>query len=158
MSISLEKGDKAPDFELSGSDGLTYNLDSFRDKTLVLYFYPKDNTTGCTTEAIEFSSFVDEFNLKNAQVVGISPDSVKSHCNFIDKHSLRILLLNDSDKKVAELYGAFGEKKMYGKTVKGIIRSTFIIRDGKILESFYNVKAKGHAENVLGFLKAVGQE
>ena len=156
MNKKLAKGDIAPNFELLGSDGLTYSLDSFKEKILVLYFYPKDNTSGCTTEAIEFSGLVDEFTKIGAVVVGVSPDSVKSHCNFIEKNSLKILLLNDGDKKVSEAYGAFGEKKMYGKPVMGIIRSTFIIKDGKIAASYYNVKAGGHAKNVLEDLKTLG--
>lgn len=156
MDNRLENGEIAPDFKLLGSDGLHYSLDSFKDKILVLYFYPKDNTSGCTTEAVEFSTMVDDFNKLNAKVVGVSPDSVKSHCNFIEKHSLKILLLNDGDKKVAESYGAFGEKKMYGKSVMGIIRSTFIIKNGKIIKSYYNVKASGHAIKVLEDLKTLG--
>ena len=136
MSAKLKDGDKALDFSLLGYDGNTYSLNSFNQKILVLYFYPKDN-----------------FEKLNAKVVGISPDSAKSHCNFIDKHNLKLTLLSDPDKRVAESYGAFGEKKMYGKITFGIIRSTFIIKDEKILKAYYNVKAKGHAEKVLEDLK-----
>lgn len=153
MSAKLKDGDKALDFSLLGYDGNTYSLNSFNQKILVLYFYPKDNTPGCTTEAIEFSNLIDEFEKLNAKVVGISPDTAKSHCNFIDKHNLKLTLLSDPDKRVAESYGAFGEKKMYGKITFGIIRSTFIIKDEKILKAYYNVKAKGHAEKVLEDLK-----
>ncbi|MBC7196653.1 MAG: peroxiredoxin, partial [Deferribacterales bacterium] len=105
------------------------------------------------TEAIEFTAKKNEFENLNAEIVGVSPDSVKSHCNFINKHNLGILLLSDPDKKVAEAYGAFGEKKMYGKVTKGIIRSTFVIKNGIVINAYYNVKAKGHAEKVLNDLK-----
>ncbi|MCB4204442.1 peroxiredoxin [Deferribacterales bacterium Es71-Z0220] len=153
MSIKLQKEDKAPNFELEANDGNVYSLNSFSDKILILYFYPKDNTSGCTTEAIEFTAKKNEFENLNAEIVGVSPDSVKSHCNFINKHNLGILLLSDPDKKVAEAYGAFGEKKMYGKVTKGIIRSTFVIKNGIVINAYYNVKAKGHAEKVLNDLK-----
>jgi len=155
MSIRLQKGDKAPNFELEANDGNVYSLNSFLDKVLILYFYPKDNTSGCTTEAIEFTAKKEEFEKLNAVVVGVSPDSVKSHCNFIGKHNLGILLLSDPDKRVAEEYGAFGEKKMYGKITKGIIRSTFIIKNGTVVKAYYNVKAKGHAEKVLNDLNGI---
>jgi len=155
MSIKLQMGDKAPNFELEANDGNVYSLNSFSDKILILYFYPKDNTSGCTTEAIEFTANKEEFENLNAVVVGVSPDSVKSHCNFIGKHNLGILLLSDPDKKVAEEFGAFGEKKMYGKITKGIIRSTFVIKNGTVVKAYYNVKAKGHAEKVLNDLKGI---
>lgn len=155
MSIKLQNGEKAPNFELQANDGNLYSLNSFSDKTLILYFYPKDNTSGCTTEAIEFTSKKEEFEKLNAVIVGVSPDSVESHCNFISKNNLGIILLSDPDKKVAEAYGAFGEKKMYGKTTKGIIRSTFVIKNGTIVKSYYNVKAQGHAEKVLEDIKGL---
>lgn len=155
MSERLKENDMAIDFSLAGSDKNRYSLNSFKDKILILYFYPKDNTAGCTTEALEFSSLVDEFEKLNATIVGISPDSVDSHCKFIEKQNLKITLLSDPDRQVAESYKAYGEKKMYGKTVKGIIRSTFIIKENKILKAYYNVKAKGHAEKVLEDLKGL---
>ena len=117
---------------------------------VIVYFYPKDNTPGCTIEAQEFSALLDEFGAKGAVVVGISPDSPKCHQNFISKQNLKILLLSDSDKSVASAYGAYGTKMMYGKEVQGIIRSTFVIdENGLIAQSFYNVRAKGHAQKVL---------
>jgi peroxiredoxin Q/BCP len=155
MSEKLKENDTAIDFSLVGSDKNRYSLNSFKDKILILYFYPKDNTSGCTTEALEFSSLVDEFEKLNATIVGVSPDSVDSHCKFIEKQNLKITLLSDPDRQVAESYKAYGEKKMYGKTVKGIIRSTFIIKENKILKAYYNVKAKGHAEKVLEDLKGL---
>ncbi|MCD8553817.1 peroxiredoxin [Seleniivibrio sp.] len=146
----LEEGMTAPDFSLEGDDGNTYSLASFKGKKLVLYFYPKDNTSGCTKEAIAFTQVKDEFGGKNAVIVGVSPDSIKSHQNFKTKHSLNFLLLSDPDRSVAAAYGAYGEKKMYGKAVMGIIRSTFVIgENGKLEKAFRNVKVDGHAEKVM---------
>ena len=122
-------------------------------KRVVLYFYPKDNTSGCTIEAEEFSALIESFEAKDSIIVGISPDSPQSHQKFIAKKSLKVLLLSDTDKSVATKYGVYGKKMMYGKEVQGIIRSTFVIeRDGKISHSFYNVHSKGHAQKVLEVL------
>ncbi|MGE4267577.1 MAG: peroxiredoxin [Deferribacterales bacterium] len=146
----LEEGMTAPDFSLEGDDGNTYSLASFKGKKLVLYFYPKDNTSGCTKEGIAFTQVKDDFGGKNAVIVGVSPDSIKSHLNFKEKHSLGILLLSDPDRLAAAAYGAYGEKKMYGKSVMGIIRSTFVIdENGKLEKAFRNVKVDGHAEKVM---------
>ncbi|MGB9730486.1 MULTISPECIES: peroxiredoxin [Calditerrivibrio] len=147
MAIRLKNGDKAPDFSLQGDDGKVYTIRDLGGK-VVLYFYPKDNTSGCTKEAIGFSQLADKFAEKGYKIVGISPDSISSHKKFIEKHNLKILLLSDPDKKVAESYGAYGEKVMYGKKTFGIIRSTFVIEDGVIKEAFYNVKVDGHCEMV----------
>jgi peroxiredoxin Q/BCP len=151
MSQRVQKGDKAPDFTLTGDDGKTYSLNDF--KKVILYFYPKDNTSGCTKEAIGFSELIDNFRNKGFSVLGISPDSVESHKKFKQKYDLKVILLSDSDKKVAEAYGAYGEKVIYGKKTMGIIRSTFIIEDGVISDLFYNVKVDGHCEMVYNKIK-----
>ncbi|KAA0259158.1 thioredoxin-dependent thiol peroxidase [Deferribacter autotrophicus] len=159
MSTKLQPSDKAIDFKLLGDDNKEHTLDEFKGKKLILYFYPKDNTPGCTREAVGFSDYYEEIKKLGAEVVGISPDSVNSHKKFKEKHGIKFLLLSDPEKKVAESYGAFGEKKMYGKVTKGIIRSTFIIDENSIIiKSFYNVKVNGHVEKVVEFLKGLANE
>ncbi len=148
----LKKGDKAPGFILEGDDGSKHSLKDFENSTLILYFYPKDNTSGCTTEAQEFSALSAKFGSKNAVIVGVSPDSTDSHRDFKEKAGITFLLLSDPDKSVAKAYGAYGEKTMYGKKSMGIIRSTFVIKDGIIQELWTNVKAKGHAEMVCSLI------
>jgi peroxiredoxin Q/BCP len=151
----LKKGDKAPAFERESDGGRKVSLADFAGKTLVLYFYPRDNTPGCTREAIAFSEAVDRIAAAGAAVVGVSRDSVKSHGSFRDKHGLRIPLLSDPDLSLHRAFGAFGEKTMYGKKVEGTIRSTFIIGpDGTVAEAFPSVKVDGHAEQVLAALGA----
>lgn len=146
----LESGSLAPAFRAQDSFGLEVNLSDFIGKNVVLYFYPKDNTPGCTTEAQDFSALLEEFENLNCVILGVSPDSQKSHQNFITKQNLKITLLSDTDKQIATSYGAYGEKLMYGKKVMGIIRSSFVIdTEGKIAKAYYNVKAKGHAKKVL---------
>src|SRR5215475_5620940 len=146
----LAPGDKAPAFALEGDDGKTHTLSDFAGKTLILYFYPKDNTPGCTTEACDFRDESAALAKKKAVVVGVSPDSVASHGKFRDKHELNFLLLADPDHKVAEAYGAWGDKVLYGKKFKGIIRSTFVIDEkGRVVSAQYKVSAKGHAAAVL---------
>lgn len=146
----LESGNLAPAFRAQDSFGLEVNLSDFIGKNVVLYFYPKDNTPGCTTEAQDFSALLEEFENLNCVILGVSPDSQKSHQNFITKQNLKITLLSDPDKQIATSYGAYGEKLMYGKKVMGIIRSSFVINvEGKIAKAYYNVKAKGHAQKVL---------
>jgi len=141
---------KAPEFCLPNQDNVEICLRDLRGKWIVLYFYPKDNTPGCTTEAKEFSELLDEFENLDAIVIGISPDSPKKHCNFIEKHDLSLTLLSDENKEVLKAYGAWGKKKMYGKEYEGVIRSTFIIDpDGNIVKEYKNVRAKGHAKKVL---------
>ena len=145
---------KAPDFCLPNQDGVEICLRDLKGKWIILYFYPKDNTPGCTTEAKEFSSLLDEFEKENAIVLGVSPDSTKKHCNFIEKQDLEVTLLSDEEKKVLKAYGAWGIKKMYGKEYEGVIRSTFIINpEGEIVKEYKKVRAKGHAEKVLKDLK-----
>ncbi|EAK0436724.1 thioredoxin-dependent thiol peroxidase [Campylobacter lari] len=146
----LQIGDKAPVFELLNQDGVKISLSDFLGKKIILYFYPKDNTPGCTTQACEFSQNYDEFLEQNAVIIGISPDSVKSHENFIKKYDLKHTLLSDSEKEICKLYGAWGLKKNYGKEYEGLIRSTFVIDEsGSIIKIYKNVKAKDHAFKVL---------
>ncbi len=150
----LKEGDKAPEFCLKGIDEKgeekEFCLKDFLGKKVVLYFYPKDNTPGCTQEACDFRDNIARIKEKGAVVLGVSPDSINSHKKFFEKYGLNFPLLSDTDKKVAESYGAYGEKKMYGKVTKGIIRSTFIIdEEGKIKKAFYNVKVKGHVDKVI---------
>ncbi|MCV3392397.1 thioredoxin-dependent thiol peroxidase [Campylobacter sp. IFREMER_LSEM_CL2101] len=146
----LQIGDKAPVFELLNQDEVKISLSDFLGKKIILYFYPKDNTPGCTTQACEFSQSYDDFLGKNAVIIGISPDSVKSHENFIKKYDLKHTLLSDSEKEICKLYGAWGLKKNYGKEYEGLIRSTFVINEeGNIVKIYKNVKAKDHAFKVL---------
>lgn len=148
--ITLQKGDKAPKFELENADGVKISLGDFIGKNVILYFYPKDNTPGCTSEACEFSQNYDNFIKKDSIIIGISPDSVKSHSNFIQKYDLKHILLSDPNKEVAKLYGVWQVKKNYGKEYLGIVRSTFVIdKDGNIAKIYKNVKAKDHALKVL---------
>lgn len=140
----------APDFALANDqEKIRKNID-YRGKWLILYFYPKDNTPGCTVEATGFSSLLEDFNKLNVKIIGVSPDSVKSHGNFIEKHELKIELLSDPDLKTIKAYKAWGVKKNYGKEYEGLIRSTFLINpDGLIAKYWYNVRAKGHADRIL---------
>ena len=143
-------GDKAPAFKLEGDDGKTHTLAEFSGKTLILYFYPRDNTPGCTTEACDFRDGTAAYKKKKAVVVGVSPDSIASHEKFKKKYGLDFLLLSDPDHKVAAAYGAWGEKVLYGKKSMGLIRSTFVIGpDGKIVAAHRKVKAAGHAAAIL---------
>lgn len=149
----LQPGDRAPAFQLDGDDGKTHSLSEFKGQTLILYFYPKDNTPGCTTEACEFRDASEALRRKEAVVVGVSPDSVATHGKFRDKHGLTFLLLADPDHAVAEAYGAWGDKTLYGKKYKGIIRSTFVIDPkGKVVHAQYKVSPKGHAAALLELL------
>ncbi|ARR00066.1 thioredoxin-dependent thiol peroxidase [Campylobacter porcelli] len=151
--VTLTAGDIAPDFSLENSDGVSISLKDFAGKNVVLYFYPKDNTPGCTTEACEFSQNYDDFIANDCVIVGISPDSVKSHAGFINKQNLKHILLSDPDKEVAKAYGVWQVRKNYGKEYLGIVRTTFVIdKDGKILKVYKSVKAAGHAAKVLADL------
>ncbi|WP_139470849.1 thioredoxin-dependent thiol peroxidase [Campylobacter armoricus] len=146
----LQIGDKAPFFELLNQDSVKISLSDFLGKKIILYFYPKDNTPGCTTESCEFSQNYENFLEQNAVIIGISPDSVKSHENFIKKYDLKHTLLSDSEKEICKLYGVWGLKKNYGKEYKGLIRSTFVIdENGNITKIYKNVKVKDHATRVL---------
>jgi thioredoxin-dependent peroxiredoxin len=143
-------GEVAPDFVAKDQHGNTVSLTDKSDRWLVLYFYPKDNTPGCTTEAKDFSEYGQQFQELGADVIGVSPDSEKSHCKFIDKHNLSIQLLSDPEHKVIEAYGAWRLKKFMGKEYMGVVRSTFLISpDGKIAQVWDQVRVKGHVEKVL---------
>lgn len=155
----LEIGMKAPVFRALDSQNTEFSLADFRGKYVVVYFYPKDNTPGCTLEAQDFSTLLDEFSALDCVVIGISPDSPKSHNNFVTKYGLRHVLLCDSDKSIASSYGAYGEKMMYGKKVMGIIRSSFLINpQGNIAKTYYNIRAKGHAQEVLDDLRMIQEK
>jgi len=147
----LKAGDKAPDFKVHSDQGKEVTLSQvLGKKDVILYFYPKDNTSGCTKEACSFRDNMPKFDTKKAVVFGVSPDSVKSHQGFIQKQNLNFTLLSDPDHQVAEAYGAWGEKSMYGKKYMGILRSTFIIGKNGIIKKVYEkVKPEGHAEEVL---------
>ena len=146
----IDVGAMAPDFSLADADGKVWSLADFAGNTLVLYFYPRDDTPGCTVEACEFRDRGPEFAAKGVKVVGISPDSGASHDKFRRKHSLSFLLLSDPERKVLQAYGAYGEKTMYGKKIMGVIRSTFVIDGaGKVVKVFPKVTPAGHADKVL---------
>ena len=146
----LEKGETAPDFSLEGSDGKRHKLADFRGKRLVLYFYPKDDTPGCTAEAKCLNSSIGEIRNKGAEVVGISADSLDSHAKFTNKYGLGFLLLSDPEKKTIKEYEAYGSRGIFGE---GTLRKTFIIDEkGKILEIFQKVDAAHHDKEVLAFL------
>ena len=152
--ITLEVGDKAPEFEALNQDGVKVALKDFIGKNVVLYFYPKDNTPGCTTEACEFSANYDQFIKNDTVIIGVSPDSVKSHVGVIAKQNLKHILLSDEDKEISKLYGVWQVKKNYGKEYLGIVRSTFVMgKDGKIVKIYKSVKAKDHAAKVLADLE-----
>lgn len=146
---------KALNFTLKETSGREISLEDYLGKkNVVLYFYPRDNTKGCTIEASEFRDLHEEFEKLDTIILGISKDSLKSHAKFIDKLDLQFLLLSDEDKKVHEIYDVLKPKKMYGKEYIGVERSTFIIdKEGNIVKEFRKVKAKGHAEEVLNFIK-----
>ena len=149
----IEEGKPAPDFELSSDSGETVNLSDFRGRPVVLYFYPKDDTPGCTTEACEFRDAYDVYRERGAEVIGVSPDTVASHEKFKSKYQLPFTLLADPDHEVAEKYGVWGERKYAGKTYMGINRSTFVIDpDGKVARAMLGIKPAGHAEEVLNAL------
>ena len=154
--MSPKVGAKAPEFSLQSDSGETVTLAGLKGKPVVLYFYPKDDTPGCTVEACEFRDTWADVKKTGAVVLGVSPDDVKSHEKFKTKFNLPFPLLADQDHAVAEAYGAWGEKSMYGKTYNGILRTTFVIGpDGKIARVFEKVKPKGHAAEVLDALKEI---
>lgn len=146
----LEIGSVAPDFSLPLTEEKTISLSDLKGKKVVLFFYPKDNTSGCTTEAVDFSSKADEFANANTVILGISPDSLKSHDKFSQKHNLTVLLGADEDKATALAYCVWKEKSMYGRKYMGIERTTFLIdAEGKINKIWNKVKVSGHAQDVL---------
>lgn len=149
----IKVGEVAPNFTLLGSDNKEHSLADYKGKKIILYFYPKDNTPGCTTEACDFRDNAPVIHDKNAVILGISKDSVNSHNKFIEKFSLPFILLADESKEVCELYDVIKEKNMYGKKVLGIERSTFIIdENGILVDEFRKVKVKGHVEEVISKL------
>lgn len=152
----LTIGDEAPDFDLEANGGERIALSALKGKPVVVYFYPKDNTPGCTTEAIAFSGLADEFAKLGTTIVGISPDTAKKHDNFVAKHNLTVQLGADTDTATASAYGVWVEKSMYGKKYMGVERSTFLIdAKGNIAEIWRKVKVAGHAEAVLEAARAL---
>ncbi|MEZ5776080.1 MAG: peroxiredoxin [Hyphomicrobiaceae bacterium] len=150
----LSEGDKAPGFSLATDDGSKVTLASLKGRPAVLFFYPKDDTSGCTLEANDFTRLMPEFDRLEAAVIGISPDSVASHCKFRDKHDLKVRLAADEEKTTLEAYGVWTEKSMYGRKYMGVERSTFLIAaDGRIAAIWRKVKVPGHAEAVLKRVK-----
>ncbi len=146
----LKEGDKAPAFTAKTQDGTTVSLDEYSGKTVVLYFYPKDDTPGCTKEACNFRDNIEELHQRDVAVLGVSPDSEESHRKFIEKYDLPFTLLSDPDKEILQAYGAWGEKTNYGKTSMGVIRSTFVIGpDGTIQKIYRKVKTETHAVDIL---------
>jgi peroxiredoxin Q/BCP len=152
--MTLNLGEKAPEFSLPSNTGEEVKLSDFEGKFVVLYFYPKDMTPGCTTEACDFRDQHESFKELDAVILGISPDPVARHQKFIDKHDLPFLLLADEEHKVAELYDVWKLKKNFGKEYMGIERSTFVInKDGKLLKEWRKVRVAGHVEEALQFIK-----
>lgn len=146
----LIAGAKAPDFSLTAQDGQKYSLKDFKGKKIVLYFYPKDDTSGCTAEACSFRDNLSAVKKKGAVILGVSPDPVKAHEKFATKYDLNFPILSDEGKKMLTEYGVWQEKSMYGRKYMGVVRSTFIINEqGKISHIFHKVKVDGHTEEVL---------
>ncbi|GAA4133300.1 thioredoxin-dependent thiol peroxidase [Actinomadura keratinilytica] len=149
VSDRLQPGDVAPEFELPDADGNPVSLTSLRGRRVILYFYPAAMTPGCTRESVDFQAGLADFEAAGATVVGISPDAPPKLAKFREKEGLTFPLLSDPDADVLRAYGAYGEKKLYGRVVVGVIRSTFIIDpDGKIEHAYYNVKATGHVDRL----------
>ena len=152
----LETGTQAPEFTLPDKDGNEKSLSDFRGKKVVLYFYSKDNTSGCTRQAQAFATLYDEFKEVGAEVIGISKDSAASHARFAEKNSLPFVLLADPERKAIEAYGVWQEKKLYGKVSMGVVRTTFIIdENGVILKIMPKVKPDANAADALDFLKGL---
>lgn len=159
MKMSMEGffvnvGEQAPNFTLQNQDGEKVKLSDFEGRNVVLYFYPKDMTPGCTTQACDFRDHHETFSDLNAVILGVSPDPIERHEKFIKKHDLPFQLLADEDHQVAEKYGVWQLKKMFGREYYGIVRSTFIIdQDGNLMKEFRNIRVKGHVERALQYLK-----
>ena len=150
----MKKGDMAPDFTLTDKEGRGVTLSGFRGRKVVLYFYPKDNTPGCTRQACAFAGFFAEFRKRNVTVIGISRDSVESHRKFAEKYNLPFILLSDPELQAIQAYGVWQEKKLYGKSSMGVVRTTFIIDEaGMIAEVMLKVKPDTNAADVLALLK-----
>lgn len=150
----IKIGKKAPLFSLNDSNGIKISLNDFQGRRVILYFYPKDNTLGCTKEACDFREFFPNFNKAKVAVIGISPDSIESHKKFIQKYDLPFILLSDERKEVLKKYDVWKEKSLYGKKYMGVERTTVIIdENGKVMKYFPKVKVEGHVEEVLAALK-----
>lgn len=151
----VQVGKTVPDFTLPASNGKDVSLSDFRGRKVVLYFYPKDMTPGCTAESCDFRDYNAQFQELGAEVIGISPDDLVSHGKFIEKHKLPFLLLSDTEHRVCELFGVWKEKKMFGKTYMGVERSTFLIDEqGVLIREWRGVKVDGHVQEVLEAVKA----
>ncbi len=151
MTQTITEGDAAPAFTALRDGGDSVSLSDYAGKIVVLYFYPRDDTPGCTTEALDFTALGDDFAKAGAVVIGVSKDSVKKHDRFRDRHSLGVILVSDEETTISEDYGVWKEKNMYGKTYMGIERSTFVIDGtGTVRHAFRKVKAVGHAAQILG--------
>jgi len=144
MTRRLQTGDPAPDFTLTSDTGETVTLSKLKDRKVIVYFYPAAMTPGCTTQACDFSDSIDRLQAEGFTVLGISPDKPEKLAKFRERDGLTITLLSDPTREVLKAWGAFGEKQLYGKTVEGVIRSTFVVSDGTIELAQYNVKATGH--------------
>ena len=152
--MELKEGMKAPDFTLPDSQGNNITLSKFIGKNIILYFYPKDHTKGCTLEATDFRDNYDKIKETDTVILGVSKDSIKSHVSFINKYNLPFVLLSDESGEVCELYGVWKTKKMYGREYKGIERTTFLIdKEGNISKKFPKVKVQGHIEEIMEQLK-----
>lgn len=146
----LEEGIIAPDFKEKNQNGEAISLSKYKGKKVILYFYPKDNTSGCTTESCNLRDNYSDLVSRGFEVIGVSPDNEKSHTNFIAKYNLPFNLIADTDKNILKAYGAWGLKKMYGREYEGVLRSTYIIdEEGKILKVFTKVKTKDHSSQIL---------
>ncbi|MGH3424110.1 MAG: thioredoxin-dependent thiol peroxidase [Nocardioidaceae bacterium] len=157
MSTRLQQGDPAPDFTLPDDSGKDVTLSDLRGQKVIVYFYPAAMTPGCTTQACDFTASLDALRAQGYTVLGVSPDEPDKLAKFRERDALTITLLSDPDKEVLRAWGAFGEKKMYGKTVEGVIRSTFVIdEDGKVAVAQYNVKATGHVAKLMRDLQLEG--
>ena len=152
--MKLKKNDKAPNFKLKDTNGNLVELSDFKGKNLVLYFYPKDDTPGCTLETKDFNKLLNKFKSLDSIILGISKDSIESHKKFKKKHNIKFDLLSDEEKKSIKAYKTWGKKKFMGREFMGQIRSSFVISRGKILNEWRNVRVKDHAQEILDFIKS----
>lgn len=156
--MPISAGTQAPDFTLPDDEGRIHSLSDYRGKPVVLYFYPKDNTSGCTKEACSFRDDYSAYQEAGVTILGVSPDSSKSHANFRAKYELPFTLLADTEREVLKAYGAWGLKKMYGREYEGVLRTTFLIgKDGKILKVFEKVKPANHSTEILAALEELDE-
>lgn len=157
--MTLQIGDKAPEFTMPIDEDNMVSLSDYKGQTLVLYFYPKDNTPGCTKQACAFTENLSQFNTLNTAVIGVSKDSLKKHDNFRKKHSLNITLASDENSDVCERYGVWKEKSMYGKKFMGIERATFLIDENGVIQKIWNkVKVPNHIEDVLAEIETLNKK